>query len=70
MIDKQREKEFLFELERLYHNYFLTIDLVIHPEDGLGLVLVEANAGGIDRITERIEAAVDELRVETLEDMR
>jgi len=70
MIEKQREKEFLFELERLYHNYFLTIDLVIHPEDGLGLVLVEANAGGIDRITERIEAAVDELRVETLEDMR
>ncbi|KKL51193.1 hypothetical protein LCGC14_2297960, partial [marine sediment metagenome] len=26
MIDKQREKEFLFELERLYYNYNLIID--------------------------------------------
>ena len=78
MIEKQREKEFLFELERLYHNYFLTIDLIVHPENGLGLILVEANLGGIDQTTERIEAAIDELRVdrrpcdslETLEDMR
>ena len=70
MIEKQREKEFLFELERLYHNYFLTIDLEVHPENGLGLVLVEANAGGINLTTERIESAVDELRAETLEDVR
>ena len=70
MIEKQREKEFLFELERLYHNYFLTIDRIIHPEDGLGLVLVEADLGDTNRTTELIEAAVDELRVRTLEDVR
>ena len=70
MIEKQREKEFLFELERLYHNYFLTIDLEIHPENGLGLILVEANAGGIDKTTEVIESAIDKLRVETKEDVR
>ena len=62
MIEKQREKEFLFELERLYHNYFLTIDLIVHPEDGLGIVLVEADLKDVDRTTKFIEAAVDELR--------
>ena len=70
MITKQREKEFLFELERLYHNYFLTIDLIVHPEDGLGLILVEANMGDKDRTTEFIEAAIDELRIKTKDDVR
>ncbi len=62
MIEKQREKEFLFELERLYHNYFLVIDLVIAGEDGLRLELKEANTGDIDKTTKTIEAAVDQLR--------
>ncbi len=70
MIEKQREKEFLFELERLYHNYFLVIDLVIAGEDGLRLELKDVDAGDIDLTTESIEAAVDELRVKTLEDVR
>ena len=70
MITKQREKEFLFELERLYHNFYLTIDLIVHPEDGLGIVLVEADLKDTDQTTEFIEAAIDELRVETLEDVR
>ena len=70
MITEQREKEFLFELERLYHNYNLVIDLVIAGEDGLRLELKEVDAGDRDLTTENIEAAVDELRVRTLEDVR
>ncbi len=70
MIEKQREKEFLFELERLYHKYFLTIDLIVHPEEGLGLFLVEVNLKDTDQTTEFIEAAIDELRIETLEDVK
>ena len=70
MIEKQREKEFLFELERLYHNYFLVIDLVIAGEDGLRLELKDVDAGDIDLTTKGIEAAVDGLRVRTLEDVR
>ncbi len=70
MIEKQREKEFLFELERLYHNYFLVIDLVIAGEDGLRLELKDADAGDVDLTTKGIEAAIDALRVRTLEDVR
>ena len=66
MIEKQREKEFLFELERLYHNYFLVID----SDDCGGIVLRDANLKDTDRTTEFIEIHVDELRVKTLEDVR
>lgn len=66
MITKQREKEFLFELERLYHNYNLVIDLVIAGEEGLRLELKDADTGDIDKTARAIEYAVDELRVCTL----
>ncbi len=66
MIDKQREKEFLFELERLYHNYFL----IVSCTDNADLILMEANYGDTDRITRFIESAIDELRVKTLEDVK
>ncbi len=66
MIEKQREKEFLFELERLYHNFFL----VIESTDEGGLVLTDADLKDTDRTTEFIELQIDELRVETLEDVR
>ena len=70
MIDKQREKEFLFELERLYHNYNLVIDLVIAGEDGLRLELKDADTGDIDKTAGAIEYAVDELRTDSLDEIR
>ncbi|HEC65192.1 MAG TPA: hypothetical protein ENI23_07860 [bacterium] len=67
MIDKQREKEFLFELERLYHNYNLVVTI-----DYCGdIILEDANIlDDVDKTTRYIEACVDEIRIETLEDMR
>ncbi len=66
MIEKQREKEFLFELERLYHNY----NLVIGVDCECDLELREADHNTVDRTTQYIEAHIDELRAETLEDVR
>lgn len=66
MIEKQREKEFLFELERLYHNY----SLVIGTGCECDIELKEVDCSTIDLTTSFIEAHVDELRVETLEDVR
>ncbi len=68
MIEKQREKEFLFELEWLYHNYSLIIDVVNGYKNALGLV--DVGQGDIDETTAYIECAVDGLRDETLEDVR
>ena len=68
MIEKQREKEFLFELERLYHNYCLIID--IDEDCQNDLVLREADQGNVDKTTEFIEGYIDELRDKTLEDER
>ena len=62
MIEKQREKEFLFELERLYHNYFLVIDLEFAYDDGIGIELKEANCGDVDTTTKVIEYYIDLLR--------
>ena len=68
MIEKQREKEFLFELERLYHNYYLVVSCTDHAD----LVLLEADPDhkDTDKITKFIERHIDELRVKTLEDVR
>ncbi len=66
MIEKQREKEFLFELERLYHNYYLAVDCTTDGE----ILLVNVDRGDIDLTTKRIEMYVDMLREETLEDVR
>ena len=62
VIKKQREKEFLFELERLCHNYYLVIDIEEHTQNSL--VLREANQGDIDKTTEFIENFIDELRAD------
>ncbi len=64
MIEKQREKEFLFELERLYHNYFLAVSCTTDGD----LMLVEMETGEIDLTTKQIERYIDMLRDETLED--
>lgn len=67
MIEKQREKEFLFELERICHNY----NLIIGPANFItSLSLIEVDCGEIDKTTENIEEFIDELRRETLEDVR
>ena len=66
MIEKQREKEFLFELERLYHNYYL----VVSCTDNADLCLEDADRGDTDRTTKNIERFIDELREKTLEDVR
>ena len=67
MITKQREKEFLFELERLYHNYNLIVD--IDEDCQNDLVLREADCGTTDNTTEFIEEFIDELRDKTREDV-
>ena len=67
MIEKQREKEFLFELERLYYNY----NIVIGSPNGFEMIdLGKANIGNMTKITRRVESAIDDLRRETLEDVR
>ncbi len=66
MIEKQREKEFLFDLELLYHNYNLVVSCTSDGE----LTLMDADLIDIDRTTEQIESYIDMLRVETLEDVR
>lgn len=63
MIKKQREKEFLFELERLYHNYYL----VIETDGRYGIELVDTDLGDTDLTTKNIETHIDSLRVKTLE---
>ncbi|KKL15479.1 hypothetical protein LCGC14_2505160 [marine sediment metagenome] len=60
MIEKQREKEFLFELERLYHNYNL---IVVSGEDYIELK--EADCSDIDTTTKVIEYHIDLLRRST-----
>ncbi len=64
MVDKQREKEFLFELERLYHNYNLVVSCTDHAD----LILLEVDYGNIDQTTKFIERHIDELRVKTVKD--
>ncbi len=66
MIEKQREKEFLFELERLYYNYYL----VVAGRDDGEMELVDVDKGDVDRTSKAIELAIDYLRLETLEDVR
>ena len=68
MIEKQREKEFLFELEQLYHKY----NLVIIGDDGwhCAIRLGEADYEDTDQTTTIIEHTVDYLRVRTLEEER
>ena len=57
MIEKQREKEFLFELERLYYNYNLTIG-----GDDVGLWLADIGEKHIDPTSVIIERAIDWLK--------
>ena len=66
VIEKQREKEFLFELERLYHNY----NLVVSCTDNGDLYLMDADCKDIDKTTTFIERYIDEMRDKTLEDVR
>ena len=61
MIEKQREKEFLSELERLYYNYCLVVDCTIKGV----LKLRDVSFLDTDWTTERIELYLDTLRVET-----
>ncbi len=61
MIEKQREKEFLFELERLYYNY----NLIIDSPDSFQLVdLGYYCSCNVSKATRRIERAIDFLRTE------
>ena len=66
MIEKQREKEFLFELELICHNY----NLVIISQHCADFALDAADRNSIDETTEVIENFIDSLRKETLEDVR
>ena len=66
MIEKQREKEFLFELERICHNYYLVVTCT---EDGK-LELTDVDFGYPGLSTTNIERRIDGLRVKTLEDVR
>lgn len=58
MIDPQREKEFLFDLELLYHRYNLVIDSKIWGF----IALEEADAGDEDVTGRFIEDHIDDLR--------
>lgn len=66
MIEKQREKEFLFELELLYHNYNLVVSSTLDGEP----TLMDVDSIDIDCTTKQIESFINMLRVETLEDVR
>ena len=57
MIEKQREKEFLFELERLYYNFNLTI-----VGNDLGLWLHDIGVVGMPETTKTIEEAIDYMK--------
>ena len=56
MIEKQREKEFLFELEQLYRKY----NLIISSPDDFQL----RDLGNIDmkEVTKKTERAIDRLK--------
>ena len=56
MIEKQREKEFLFELERLYYNFNL---IIAGPDTSLLLDLGDIE---MDETTLTIECAIDRLK--------
>ena len=58
MINKQREKEFLFELERLYYNFNL---ILTGPDD---FQLVDLGVIGMPETTLKIERAIDRLKEE------
>ena len=58
MIDKQREKEFLFELERLYYNFNL---ILTGPDD---FQLTDLGVIGMPETTLKIETAVNRLKEE------
>ena len=59
MIEKQREKEFLFELERLYYNF----NVIISGDDE-GLWIYDIGDAPMTVVTKEIETAVDELKEE------
>lgn len=59
MIEKQREKEFLFELEQLYYNY----NLVICGDDR-GMWLSNIGAKEMPKVTKEVEEAIDWLKEE------
>ena len=56
MIEQQREKEFLFELERIYHNY----NIVIVSSEKMELLGVDGD--NLDDTTTVIENCIDQLR--------
>ncbi len=59
MIEKQREKEFLFELERLYYNY----SLVISGSDYHGeMFLSDIDSKEMPEVTKKIERSIDRLK--------
>lgn len=58
MIEKQREKEFLFELERLYCNFNL---ILAGPDD---FQLFDLGSTGMPETTLKIEKAIDRLKEE------
>ena len=67
MIEKQREKEFLFELERLYHNYYLAVGTKCHYHEStdtviVSPVLVDVTKDSIDETTKEIEMYIDLLK--------
>lgn len=55
MIAEQREKEFLFDLELLYHQYNLVIDSHAYS-------IKEADCGDEDMTGKFIESHIDDLR--------
>ena len=60
MIEKQREKEFLFELEQVYRKYNLVIRTC-----GYHTVIMDAVGFGVDQTTERIKDSINILRMAT-----
>ncbi len=57
MVEEQREKEFLFELEQLYRKY----NLIISSPDDFQLSDL-GNLIDMDKTTKKIEAAIDRLK--------
>ena len=55
MIDPQREKEFLFDLELLYHRYNIVIESHAYW-------LKDVDCNFPDATTKRIESSIDDLR--------
>ncbi len=60
MVEEQREKEFLFELEQLYRKYNLVVCTC-----GYHTVIMDTDRDSVEEVTEMIEDSINILRVAT-----